>query len=278
MLNNLFKKQALLPDEAITWLFDGFAWALQNFGSDVFDNETILVEPSNKCFPGKGDNIDEMAQLILGHVKKFAGLDYLPCRIVNHREFNQAPEALANMQQVMQGLQVGDNTALTLLYEPQQVGNPNAMVANYAHALAYHLGSLAQSPAPCDQEQWPHMMELLAVTMGFGIMFANTAHAKVNVGCGSCNNPAMERQGALDEMEALYALAIFCVLKEVPAKVVVPHLKRYLRPLLKKMIKDVEQRGDALARLRAINSRAQFRGKQLGSESEVYLQNLYQKK
>lgn len=201
-----------------------------------------------------------MAQLILTHVKKYAGLDYVPCRIVNHREFDQAPQALANMQQVMQGLQAGNSTALTLLYEPQQIGNPNAMVANYAHALAYHLGSLAQSPAPCDEEQWPHMMELLAVYMGFGIMFVNTARPKVNVGCGSCNNPAMERKGALDEMEVIYALAIFCALKGIPAKEVVPHIKSYLRPWLKKAIKDVEQRSDALARLKAINSPAQFRG------------------
>jgi hypothetical protein len=260
MLNKLFKPQPPLPEEAIEWLFNGFAWALQNFGSDVFFQQTILVEPSNKCFPGKGDSIEEMAGLILTHVKNYAGLAYLPVRIVNHHEFEQAPEALADMRQVMEGLEQGGGTALTLLYEPRQVGNPNAMVANYAHALAYHLGSLAQTPAPCDEGQWPHMTELLAVYMGFGIMFVNTARPRVNTGCGSCSDPSMERKGAMDEMEVLYALAIFCVLKEIPARDVLPHIKGYLKPLFKKALKDVAQRDEALARLTAIDSPARFRG------------------
>ncbi len=260
MLDKFFKKPDLLPEAATAWLFDGYAWALQNFGSDVFFDETILVEPSNRCFPGNGDSVEEMAQLILDHVKKYAGLAYIPCRIVNHRVFDQPAESLANMQQVMQGLEAGNGAALTLLYEPQQVGNPNVMVANYAHALAYHLGALAQSPAPCDQEQWPHMMELLGVYLGFGIMFANTARPKVAVGCGSCSNPAMERKGALDEVEVTYALAIFCVLKNIPIKQVAPHIKSDLRSFLKKAIKDVESRVDDLARLRAIDSPARFRG------------------
>lgn len=268
MLNRLFKTQAPLPEATIDWLFRGFAWALEGFGSDVFYRETILVEPSNRCFPGTGESVEEMAALILGHVKRYAGLDYLPCRVADHREFDPSAAALANMQQVMQGLHSGDAAVLTLLYEPQQVGNPNAMVANYAHALAYHLGSMVQAPAHCEEAQWPHLMELLAVYMGFGIMFVNTARPKVNVGCGSCGNPAMERKGAMDEMEVLYALAIFCVLKDVPAQQALPHLKAYLKPLLKKAIKDVAQRNDWLAQLRGIDCPARIRGQAITAKPD----------
>ena len=259
MFSSLFKKSPLLPEEAIDWLFDGFAWALQDFGSDVFFNETILVEPSNQCFPGQGDSPDEMAGLIFDRVRHYAGLDYWPCRLLDHNELDAPPESLPGIRQAIQDRSQDNETALTLLYEPQQIANPNAMIANYAHALAYHLGSLARTPAPCEQEQWPHMTELLAVYMGFGVMLVNTARPE-RVTCGSCRNPAMDRKGALDEMEVTYALAIFCALKEIPAKQACPLVKSYLRPLLKKAIRDVHARTEQLARLKAIHSQSQLRG------------------
>ncbi len=268
MFNSLFKPQPLLPEEAVTWLFDGFAWALTNFGTDVFYNETILVEPSNTCFPGQGDSVDEMAKLIVNQVKHFAGLDYLPLRVINHHEFDQASAALPDMRQVISDMKQGGSSALPLFFEPQQIANPNAMIANYAHGLAHHLGMLAREPAPCDEAQWPHMMELLAVYMGFGVMFVNTAIPE-RISCGSCRNPAMDRKGALDEMEVIYALAIFCALKEIPAKQAASHIKSYLRPLLKKAIKDVQLRSAALARLKAIDSVAQLRGKQVTEQSQL---------
>lgn len=268
MWNKLFKRDALLPEETIEWLFQGFSWALQRYGSDVFYRDAVLVEPTNHFFPGKGESIEEMATLILSHVKRHAGLDYLPCRVVNHREFGQSPLALANMQQVIQGLQTGDGTALTMLYEPQQVGNPNAMVANYAHALAYHLGSMVDAPAHCDETQWPHLMELLAVYMGFGIMFVNTARPKVIAGCGSCGNPAMERKGAMDELEIVYTLAIFCVLKDIPARQASVHLKSHLKPLLKKAINDVSERKTWLTRLREIDSPSRMFGQSMIRQAE----------
>ena len=262
MFNSLFKSQPLLPEEAITWLFDGFAWALKNFGSDVFYNETILVEPTNSCFPGQGDNVEEMAELIASRVKHFAGLDYLPLRVINHHEFDQTATALPDMRQVITEMKQSSGSELTLFFEPQQVANPNAMIANYAHGLAHHLGMLANEPAPCNEAQWPHMTELLAVYLGFGIMFVNTAIPE-RITCGSCRNPAMDRKGALDEMEVIYALAIFCVLKEIQAKQAASHIKSHLRPLLKKAIKDVQQRSEAVARLKAIDSSTQLRGKQV---------------
>jgi len=61
MVFGLFNKKPLLDENTIQWLFDSYAWALDNFGSDIFKEETILVTPTDKYFPDKVDNIDEMA-------------------------------------------------------------------------------------------------------------------------------------------------------------------------------------------------------------------------
>lgn len=257
MFDSLFKTKPPLEEETIQWLFDGFAWAIDNFGSDVFYTETDLIEPSKQFFPGGDGDIDAMAKLIFDKVKHYSGLDHWPCQLVDHHEFEQP--ATISAQQALQRLSEATPTPLTILYEPQQVGNPNAMIANYAHALAHHLGTIAPRPAPCDQDQWPHMMELLAVYMGFGLMFVDTAVPQRQT-CGSCRNPAMDRKASLTEMQVCYALAIFCELKQIPASRVNPHIKSYLKPLFKKALKDVAQRSEQLAKLKAINSPSQLRG------------------
>lgn len=258
MLGSLFKTKPPLEEETIQWLFDGFAWTLESFGSDVFNSETELIEPSKKFFPGGDEDVDGMARLIFDKVRHYCGLDHWPCQLMDHHEFEQTPTA--NALQALQSLNEETTTPLTLLYEPQQVGSPNVMIANYAQALAHHLGTLAPLPAPCDQEQWPHMMELLAVYMGFGLMFVDTA-VPPRRSCGSCGSPAMDRVGALTEMQVVYALAIFCELKQIPPNQINPHIKGYLKPLFKKARKDVTQRTDQLARLKAIVTTSQLRGK-----------------
>lgn len=268
MFTSLFKSPAPLPEESIQWLFDGFGWSLRNFGSDVFFHNTPLIEPSNQYFPGQGDSVDEMARLIFKQVQGYCGLNYWPCHVIDHHRFEGSPEALPDLRQTLQLVHEGQPAALKLFYEPQQVANPNAMIANYVQALAHHLTALAQEPAPCEKEQWPHLLELIGVYMGFGIMFTNTAIPKRAGGCGSCHNPAQDRQGAMTEMEVLYAVAIFCVLKDIPQKQVSQHIKGYLKPLLKKAIKDVQGRTDEIARLKAIDSTSQVRGEQIRIETK----------
>lgn len=270
MLSKLIKQKPLLEEETIQWLFDGFTWALKNFGSDVFYHETTLIEPSNKCFPGQGNSIDEIANLILNQVKRYAGLEYWPTRVMDYHVFTEAPQPRANIQQVLQLTGEGSPTYLTVLYEPQQVANPNAMIANYVQTLAHHLSLLAHDKAPCDEEQWPHMMELLGIYMGFGVMFVNTAVPQ-RITCGSCHNPAMDRKGALTEMQGIYAMAIFCALKDIPAKEVSPHIKSYLRPLMKKAIKNVQERTEMLASLKAIDAPSRVRGKLLSQQWQLKL-------
>lgn len=258
MILGLFARRELLAEDTVEWLFDNFAWALRNFDRTVFFNETILVIPSNRHFPGRVDSVEGMARLIFEQVKAYAGMKHWPCRLIDQSRISEPPPA-ANIQihgsiRGADGLEsdVDDVHKLLIAYNPHQINNPEAMIASYAHTLAHYLGSMAQEPPPGGEELWPQITEILAVFMGFGTMFANSASV-FRGGCGSCHNPLAERRAFLSQDEVTYALALFCVLKEVPNKDVLPHLKKHLRGLFKNAVKELRQKNTELDKLRAIN-------------------------
>jgi len=255
---NLFKKQQLLDEDTLEWLFDNFAWALHNFDRNVFFNETILVIPSNKYFPGQVNSVDGMARLIFDQVKIYAGIKHWPCRLVDQNSLSEPPAAakilINGSLRGKDGIEadtVDDEHKLLVAYNPQQINNPEAMIASYAHTLAHYLGSMAQEPPPDSAELWPQTTELLAVFMGFGTMFANSASV-FRGGCSRCHNPLAERTAFLSQDEIIYALALFCVLKEIPNKEVLPHLKKHLRSIFKRASKELEQHHTELDKLKAI--------------------------
>lgn len=73
MLFGLLGSKPVLDEVTIQWMRDTFAWARKNFEARVFDEETILVTPSNAHFPGRSDSPQDMAEMILQQVKQHAG-------------------------------------------------------------------------------------------------------------------------------------------------------------------------------------------------------------
>jgi len=115
---------------------------------------------------------------------------------------------------------------------------------------------MAQEPPPGGTSHWPEATEALAVFMGFGLMFANSAFTVPIRTCGSCGGPPAQRRSYLDQYQSTYALAIFSVLKDVPNKAVLGHLKQALRPFFRKCVREIQNNREALTRLRSIaNSR-----------------------
>ena len=147
---------------------------------------------------------------------------------------------------------VADERRLLIPYNPQQINNPEGMIATFTHTLAHYMGQMTRTPPPGGVEYWPHVTELLAVYLGFGLMFANSAFT-FRGGCGSCYNPNTNRDAYLSEQEATYALAIFAVLKGIPNSSVTGHLKSHLRGFYRKAVKEINQRKDDLAQLRKID-------------------------
>lgn len=258
---SLFDNKNLLEEHSVQWLFDAFGWSLKNFDAQLFFDTTVLVLPTNDFFPGRVQSVEGMANLIFNQVKHYAGLSHWPTRIADQSVCSllNAPEveirgALRNPNGVADE-SIAEDQRLLIPYNPQQINNPEGMIATFAHILAHYMARMAKTPPPGGVEYWPHVTELLAVFMGFGLMFANSAFT-FKGGCGSCYNPNANRDAYLSEREATYAMAIFSVLKDIPNSVVTGYLKSHLRSFYKKAVKDINRRSadlSKLARLRDIN-------------------------
>lgn len=264
----LFENKALLEASSSQWLFDAFAWSLENFDANLFYENTVLVLPTNQFFPGRVDSVHGMANLIFDQVKQYAGISHWPTRIADQSSCSllSAPQveikgALRDPTGVADA-SVTDDRCLLIPYNPQQINNPEGMIATFSHTLAHYMGQMAKTPPPGGVEHWPHVTELLAVYLGFGLMFANSAFT-FRGGCGSCFNPNANRDAYLSEQETTYALAIFSVLKDIPNSSVTVHLKSHLRGFYKKAVKEINHRPDDLARLRKVNAVSMLSAKQL---------------
>lgn len=255
----LFTPKPLLDETSSRWLFDAYAWALRHFDAELFFNHTRLILPTNEYFPGRADSAEAMAGLILDQVKAYAGTRHWPTRVVDHTSGPIiTPPRIAISGALRDPAGVIDHPAedahhLLIPYNPQQINNPEGMIATFAHLLAHYLGQMGQQTPPGGMDFWPQATELLAIYLGFGIMFANSAFT-FRGGCGSCYNPNASRDASLTELEATYALAIFAVLKELPVSAVTPHLKKHLRGFYKKAVKEIRNRNEEVGQLKEIGS------------------------
>jgi hypothetical protein len=260
MLFGLLKDKPLLDEDTVSWLFETYAWALNNFGSDVFLNETVMVLPNNEFFPGDADNPHDMASLIFEQVKKYAGLGHWPCKLLDQSVCNTETTPKVMIEGAIRGSKgivpesVADENKLLITYHPDHVKNPQALIASYAHTLSHYMGTMAEIPSPGGEEFWPQTTEVLAVFMGFGLIFSNSAYTFNHNKCGSCAGNIPNRSGYLSQYEMTYAFAIFCVLKNISNKDVLPNMKKSLRSFFKKSIIDIKNRRQDLALLTAIDA------------------------
>ena len=179
MLFGLLDRGPLLDETYAGWMFDVFAWALRNFDPVMFRDETLLVTPSNEHFPGRANSPEELAELIFARVVGYAGMAHWPLRLLPQDSCVLEP---ANEVRVAAGARGARAVAaqsspasLAISYDPDTLNNPEAMIAVFAHTLAHHLGTSAVEPPPGGADNWPQATEILAVFLGFGLMFANTA-------------------------------------------------------------------------------------------------------
>lgn len=258
MVFSLFKSKPLLDEATVAWLFDCYAWALAQFDAQVFREESLLVLPNDRFFPGRVDSVEGMANLIFDRVKGYSGVAHWPTQLMDGRQCTtQAPAQLiiGGALRGSRGMapdEVDASQRLVLPYDPAMVNNPEAMIASFAHQLAHYLASLAEEPPPGGEASWAQATEVLAVFLGFGLMFANSAFNVRIQSCGSCGAPPADRQSFLSQYDTTYALAIFCVLKGIPSREVLPHLKASLRGFYKKAVKEVSANEEGVARLQQI--------------------------
>ena len=79
----LFEKKSLLEEDAVSWMFDCYAWALRNLDASVFYSQTKLIYPNNDFFPGEEATPEAKSQLILSQVATHAKMQHWPIRLVD---------------------------------------------------------------------------------------------------------------------------------------------------------------------------------------------------
>lgn len=262
MFLDFFKTSPVLDKESIQWQFELYEWALRHFDASIFFHYSQLVEPSNQFFPGRANSSEEMAQLIFSKVKKYAALSHWPCYLSSKMSTENSCRTqpvkviVSGNLRTINGVEpdyVLLENRLPIIYDPRQVNNPEAIIATFAHTLAHHLASMAPEAPPGGAENWPHAIEVLAVFLGFGLMFANSAFVYKNITCGSCQPTTIDRTAWLSQYDITYSLAIFCVLKDIPAKHATKNIKKSLRSYFKKAYKDVQKQSSQLEKLKTLN-------------------------
>ena len=257
MVFGILDKQPAIDRSSSEWVYNAYGWALQNFDGELFYSNTVLVRPTNEYFPGRADSVQGMAEIIFDRVKVYAGISHWPTLVQDQSMCQLIESQQIQIQGALRGPggitheSVEDHQRLVIPYNPQQINNPEGMIATYAHILSHHMGQMAKTPPPGGVEYWPHSTELLAIFLGFGLMFANSAY-NFRGGCGSCYNPYAQRDAYLTEAEATYALALFSQLKGLPDSDVIPHLKRHLRGTYRKSVKEISENVQAVDRLKQL--------------------------
>jgi len=250
MITQFFKTKPLIDDDIAQWIHDVFQWAMDCFDRQEFFERSILVQPSNEFFPGRVDNPHDLAQNIFEHTLKYAGLNAWPFKLCKPEEFSALPPPSLGIQagtpvsrnsQCSLPINSEDQKELELSYRPEQTGKPADLSSNFAHLFAQHLVMQSGNMPPGGKELVVPATEVLAIFLGFGVLFANSAYS-FRGGCGSCYNAKANRQAALTEDETLYSLALYCHLKGIPKKEATKHLKSHLKSSYSRAIAQIKGR------------------------------------
>lgn len=238
---SLFKSKPLLEDNNAEALLGLFVWTVENFDSNYILQKTQVIEPTSQFFPEKVSSIDEMAQTVFTRVKQYAGMSKWPVELI-------APQNMPTNQTLplfkFEGGLRGDNITysiepqhpLLLSFNPNQINQPQDLVASLANGLALVMLHHVEKKPPVDVDTTV-LADILAIVMGFGVMIGNTAY-HFRGSCASCYNAYANRQAALNEDECLFVHALVCQITSGSDGA--SHLKSHLKSVFKKAKKQVK--------------------------------------
>ena len=218
------KPKPFLDEARRDWQFAAFAWLLRNCGGYPKFLETTLVLPTPEHFPDRGLKGRAAAAALFHRVRDHAGMADWPCSV---EPAGEAPRVAS-----------ADPARIPVFTYSREGAEPVALVASFAIDLAGYLLSTMDEPPPGGDARRGAALELGAVFMGFGIFVANAA-----VG---------GRTYLLSEGELAHALALFCLLRRLPAEVADEHLNPHFRKYLRLAMPDLAQHELQFRKLRAI--------------------------
>lgn len=221
----LFNRKPLLDPSSVDWILAVQDWIYDPDNGPGLKPSGRLICPDNESFPGRASSVEEKATLLLEQIQAHAGIAHWPCTAIaqEHAQHLQDQQALADDR-------------LYIVYPAGAIGDTQALIATMVQQLAAHLARQASTPPPADEEQWPLVVELLGIQLGFGVMFANSAFA-FRGGCGGCRTP--NRAVYLSQDEATFALALFCQTHNIDQSLAFKHLKKHLPPIYRRAAKNL---------------------------------------
>ncbi len=255
MFSALFSKRAPLDEASIRWLFDAYAWALRNLSGSIFQLQTTLVLADDHHFPVDAHSVQGRAELLFSRAAEYAGMGHWPWRVLDSVHCHSLRDVVSpgKARQAFRGAhRIKLDSPLPVIYDAGLAARREVLLASFARILAgYLIRTLGELP-PGGARRWSHATDLLAVFLGFGVIYANSLPLFLP-GVGRTTRGRKTRlKSHLSRWDAVYALAIFCVLKGIARREVLPHLKRPLRSFFNRAMMDVERRQPELQRLRLL--------------------------
>ncbi len=251
MLSTFFKAKPVVDESSKEWIFDTFAWCINQLDGDFFKNKSELILPNYSFYPGSASSVEAMADKIFSNTLNYTGMASWPLKLVPAENFSQAPMPQLSFESRLRGESavvtaevntqasgevsykiegealVPSTPTIDIAFHASQLNQPQDLIAYLVQVQASILVNQHGAIAPGGNEVLAQTIDLVACFMGFGVIFANTAY-QFKGGCGSCNKQNLNRQAALPELETVYALALFCVLKGLEIKQVKKELKSHL--------------------------------------------------
>ena len=246
---NFFKTPHVVEASTADNIFESFDWVLDNFDASTFIHHTQLVLPNSTFFPDRANNELDMAKAICQRILEYSGLTHWPFKMVPWDQFHQNSPPLLELDCSARPYIPGANTVkeiaansseqLLLSYSSAMMKKPMDLVASMSNLVAQHYLLQSRQTPPAGPESFNETAEIISIFMGFGVLVANSAYT-FRGSCASCYDARANRSAALSENEAVFALALFTLLKEIPASHATAELKPYLRGTFKKAIKQIK--------------------------------------
>jgi len=217
------KPKTFLDASRRDWQFAAFGWLLRHCGGYPKFLETTLVLPTEEHFPDRGMKGHAAVSALFRRTRDHAGMADWPCTVEVETD---TPREVA-----------ADAAGIRVFTYRRGGLEPVSLVAGFACDFARYLIETFDEAAPGGAAASGAASELAAVFMGFGIFMANSA----------------VRQGhhCLSEGELAHALAMFCLLRQLPPESADPHLNPHLRKYLRLATRDLAQYEVQFHKLRA---------------------------
>ncbi|MGR5469575.1 hypothetical protein ACPV51_20280 [Vibrio astriarenae] len=248
----------MLIGEDLDFQIETYKHLMKYFGGDDFYTKTKLVLPTDEFFPHSVSSEDEIPFLTFRQVKKHSGMCLWPCQLTA-QEPDPNPHLGATLlvrspPKSPTSTYTSRDEGAEITFNPSLVSNPVKMVAVFAHRLACYLTQELPEPPPGGWNNRGYVNDLTAVFLGFGTFCVNSTFNFQQFSRGAIIGWKAEWNGALSDIELLFALAVFCKLKGVHPDVVVRHIKPALRKYYFKSIRQIEANNELIDEITSATS------------------------